>query len=216
MEYNLIQNPSLGSNLARFLGLKQAHVVPTLNEGVQAVVLVGDTTNPAGVGSASAPTIMRVGAFIRVPTALNQDAYSCFSTYLGTLKGTMRVREWGVSFDQTARVRMGINTQQIGGAPAAGDSGFAFLDRVSFPFQPQNPLTLTSGVQASPGANVVSNPFEEFHLFGGASRALVDPGIQVPLYANDPTHYFTLVAQTTGNVAVSSFLSWLIADLVTQ
>ena len=41
-EFNLIQNPSLIYRLQRYLGLRQAHVIPTLNEGLQAIVIVGD------------------------------------------------------------------------------------------------------------------------------------------------------------------------------
>lgn len=43
-EHNLIQAPELLRRLARRLGLRQAHVSPTLNEGVQAVILVDDVT----------------------------------------------------------------------------------------------------------------------------------------------------------------------------
>lgn len=40
--HNLIQNPELIRRLAEGLGVRQAHVTPALNEGVQAVVLLDD------------------------------------------------------------------------------------------------------------------------------------------------------------------------------
>lgn len=41
-EPNIIQRPELVRQLQRFLGLRQAHVAPALNEGVQPVVVLGD------------------------------------------------------------------------------------------------------------------------------------------------------------------------------
>lgn len=41
-EFNLIQAPSLLRRLTKGLGLKQQHIAPALNEGVQAVVVVED------------------------------------------------------------------------------------------------------------------------------------------------------------------------------
>lgn len=41
-EHNVIQRPELVRQLQRFLGLRQAHVAPALNDGVQPVIVVGD------------------------------------------------------------------------------------------------------------------------------------------------------------------------------
>lgn len=50
-EHNLIQRPELIRDLASRLGLRQAHVTPTLQEGVQAVVLIDDLTRtPSALG----------------------------------------------------------------------------------------------------------------------------------------------------------------------
>jgi hypothetical protein len=43
-EFNLIQAPEVLLRLARYLGLRQAHTAPTLNEGVQPVVIIGDVS----------------------------------------------------------------------------------------------------------------------------------------------------------------------------
>lgn len=52
MDYNVIQAPELLARLTRRLGLKQAHIASTLNEGVQAVVLLDDVSREeAGEGS---------------------------------------------------------------------------------------------------------------------------------------------------------------------
>lgn len=44
--FNLIQAPEILSRLTRKLGLRQMHIAPTLNEGVQAVVLLDDVSDP--------------------------------------------------------------------------------------------------------------------------------------------------------------------------
>lgn len=43
-DYNLIQRPEVIRRLSRFFGLRQHHITPSLNEGVQPVVLVADLT----------------------------------------------------------------------------------------------------------------------------------------------------------------------------
>lgn len=45
-EHNLIQAPELVRRLFRRLGVRQSHIAPTLNEGVQAVVVLEDLTDP--------------------------------------------------------------------------------------------------------------------------------------------------------------------------
>lgn len=44
MDHNVIQSPEVLQRLAKFLGMRGAHITPTLNEGVQAVVVVGDVS----------------------------------------------------------------------------------------------------------------------------------------------------------------------------
>lgn len=44
-EYNLIQKPNLIRRLQTLLGMRQAHITPTLNEGVQAVVILADSSD---------------------------------------------------------------------------------------------------------------------------------------------------------------------------
>jgi hypothetical protein len=51
VDWNVIQAPELLRRLTLRLGLKQAHVTPTLNEGVQAVVLLDDLQNIVVPGS---------------------------------------------------------------------------------------------------------------------------------------------------------------------
>lgn len=51
--HNLIQNPELISRLRRALGIRQGSISPTLNEGLQAVVVVADATENAELGAAS-------------------------------------------------------------------------------------------------------------------------------------------------------------------
>lgn len=47
-EVNIIQRPELLRRLQRFLGLRQAHIAPALNEGVQPVVVLGTITDAPG------------------------------------------------------------------------------------------------------------------------------------------------------------------------
>ena len=46
-EYNLIQEPELLKRLGDGLGLRQAHITPALNEGLQAVVIAADFSKTA-------------------------------------------------------------------------------------------------------------------------------------------------------------------------
>lgn len=61
-EFNIIQRPELLLELSKRLGLKQAHVTPTLNEGVQAVVVVEDLTIERKA-EASFHRYLRIGSF---------------------------------------------------------------------------------------------------------------------------------------------------------
>lgn len=44
-EHNIIQRPQLMKRVADFLGMRQAHILPTLNEGVTACLIIGDTSD---------------------------------------------------------------------------------------------------------------------------------------------------------------------------
>lgn len=50
--HNLIQSPELLARLAQEFGLRQQHINPTLNEGVQPVVIVSDLSAPERKGLA--------------------------------------------------------------------------------------------------------------------------------------------------------------------
>jgi hypothetical protein len=43
-EYNILQNPDLIRRLQRRTGIRQAHIAPALNEGVQTVIILDDLT----------------------------------------------------------------------------------------------------------------------------------------------------------------------------
>ena len=47
-EFNLIQRPDLTLRLQQMLGLRQAHITPSLAETVQAVVIMGDVRDTGG------------------------------------------------------------------------------------------------------------------------------------------------------------------------
>lgn len=69
MDWNVIQAPEIIRRLRNRLGLVQAHITPTLNEGVQAVVLLDDmsrepaTGAPEGFQSAIPQLSVAVGAY---------------------------------------------------------------------------------------------------------------------------------------------------------
>lgn len=50
-EHNLIQAPDLMMRLQEALGIRQAHIAPTLSEGVQPVVVVHDLTHPEAIAT---------------------------------------------------------------------------------------------------------------------------------------------------------------------
>src|SRR6266481_5842162 len=50
-EYKIIQAPEIIRRLTRVLGLKQMHVSPALNEGVQPVVLLADVSKQPTSGT---------------------------------------------------------------------------------------------------------------------------------------------------------------------
>jgi len=49
-EHNLVQNPTLSRAVARFSGVRQAHVMPALGEGMGVQLLVGDTREDPRTG----------------------------------------------------------------------------------------------------------------------------------------------------------------------
>lgn len=49
-EHNLVQNPEVLGKMAKFLGMRQAHVAPAVTEGITPVLVVGDISG-RGTGS---------------------------------------------------------------------------------------------------------------------------------------------------------------------
>ncbi len=101
-EHNLIQSPEVLKRIAAFTGVRQQHILPALNEGVQSVLVVGDISQRAGTGkevgayasfttslAGNAPTFVlwnRTGSGKRV--RLNRINWSC----AGTASGIARVQ----------------------------------------------------------------------------------------------------------------------------
>jgi hypothetical protein len=52
-EHNLIQRPDLLHRVQQFLGLRQAHVAPSLTEGVQLVCIIGDIRDELVAGKSA-------------------------------------------------------------------------------------------------------------------------------------------------------------------
>ena len=70
MDWNVVQAPELLRRLTQRLGMRQAHVAPTLNEGIQAVVILDDISRPETVGGLNSgrPRVVmaaaRIGAMV--------------------------------------------------------------------------------------------------------------------------------------------------------
>jgi hypothetical protein len=103
--FNLIQAPEILLRLSRALGLRQAHVTPTLNEGVQAVVLIADVSRDP-----SAPIVQayRSGAFSTVAAGLLFHSFNLCNP----VGSGVRVRI--ISIEWSARITTGT---QIGVGP---------------------------------------------------------------------------------------------------
>ena len=153
-EHNLIQNPELLSRVAKLLGMRQAHVVPTLNEGVQAVVIVDDARN-VGTGPSSPPGAVRRSfvASAWSTVAANLENFHQFYnsvTGLGSLPaGTVyRVKRMTIRTSATTpwRLRMGWRNAQIGGA----------LAETAYPNTEEQGKTTGTGVQLYVG-NIATN-----------------------------------------------------------
>jgi hypothetical protein len=64
MDYNLIQRPDLILKIADFFGIRQAHLVPSLNEGIQVVYIAGDVRDEKQ--SNKAPAILHGRAAVNL------------------------------------------------------------------------------------------------------------------------------------------------------
>lgn len=121
-EHNLIQNPDIIGRLAKLLGMRQAHVAPTLNEGIQAVVIVDDARGAIGPASTPAPlrrTFVCAGWFSLGATI--DGAIQVVNTQTCVL----RLKRLILRTDLTTpvRLRMGIRDAPQGGA-LLGSNGF--------------------------------------------------------------------------------------------
>jgi len=100
-EYNLVQAPELIRRMARRLGIRQQHITPTLNEGVQAIVLLDDMTQQQsetqlyamGTGDGTAPDgvslFSSVGLFNPLGSGIKARVTNIRAGYISTLNSAI-------------------------------------------------------------------------------------------------------------------------------
>lgn len=109
METNLIQAPELLQRLRKALGIRQAHITPSLNSGVQAVVILDDVSE----ARTASKRIAIASGFVLGGVGV-APAFRLIANDTRTRIEIIRV----LAFSDAAntRIRVGINTAASGGA----------------------------------------------------------------------------------------------------
>jgi len=99
-EHNLIQSPEIIQRVRRALGLKQAHILPAMREGLQPVIIVEDLSQRHTGREATRHGFAGVG--MQAP-GVSVLKFSIGSSATTVNRRIYRVRGFVVSCDQTAR-----------------------------------------------------------------------------------------------------------------
>jgi len=107
-EFNLIQAPEVLRKLAQRLGVRQAHITPTLNSGVQAVIVVDDLTKHSpDVSSGAQPRL--VYATCRQGANAGQDDFAAWTLMPGA-PSTFRLKQLN-AWTTAAQIRCALGWQ---------------------------------------------------------------------------------------------------------
>ncbi len=124
-QHNLIQAPELVGRLQDALGLRQRSVTPTLNEGIQAVVLLHDLSKPEhNLGQNIGTIAGNAGGGALSPTALQDAVFAVENRSTMANPKRLRVRFAEVSLStalgaaQLNEVRYGWRTSGFLSSPA--------------------------------------------------------------------------------------------------
>lgn len=176
MDYNVIQAPELLRRLAQRLGLREAHVSSTLQEGMVAAIIVDDLTergDTTGRALASDVRAFTVGA-----TQTSIAANDPFVQLSNTLQNDVAVRRFRVSHDagtdQIVRLRWGIRNAVIGGAPSTGFGGF--MNGARFNNVGAGPISATGGQGVAP-SNQATLILGESFVAGGRPQVFELPSL---------------------------------------
>lgn len=116
-EHNVIQAPELVRRLQQFLGMRQSHVAPTLSDGVQPVIILGDVSGRREIGgwvSMSGQTSLGNGALLFSTAELLNPSGSGVK---------MRVKQVSLTHGPTGGGVNGAWAMLVG--PFAGGGGFS-------------------------------------------------------------------------------------------
>jgi hypothetical protein len=106
MEFNLIQAPEILLRLARAFGMRQAHIAPTLNEGVQAVVIIGDVS--------ADPVTFSIGTYRFSTTNIFAGANVFMSSQLQNPIGSkVNLRVHAIQFSSNQGVEFALSGQPL-------------------------------------------------------------------------------------------------------
>jgi hypothetical protein len=174
MSYNLIQNPEIIARLARFLGMRQAHVTPSLQEGLQAVVIVGDARDIAQESGPQGPALRKYAVAPWSSVALNFENFHSF--YNATLDRTFRIKRIAITTPATVpwRLRLGWRNAQLGGALLQ----YGYLDATTGKQFEQSIVGYVGSIAT--GGNVITQVFYEHQLSNYCPLIWEDTGIVVP------------------------------------
>jgi hypothetical protein len=124
-EFNLIQAPELIAKLARAFGMRQAHIAPTLDEGVKAVVVLEDLSRQGAIRPSMAHSKKRTvsnGVYFQ-PSVTQEAVLQIINTKTdGTVYSLRRMIVGAPTGNATVLLGLknsllGAPSQGVGGAP---------------------------------------------------------------------------------------------------
>lgn len=182
-EHNQIQSPELLARIAKLLGLRQHHVVPTVNEGLQCVVVVEDLSKSERASGYNRGTVQQLALTASVATLATNEQVIGFQNNSTTKR--WRVRELRVNtLVSIGRAKIGWFNQAAAGL-AFGNLSVTIMNRGDSTAVPPPPTTPVSAEyrlvtsQPAPGVYVTSGDVADEGLFANAPLILREPGIVI-------------------------------------
>lgn len=183
-EHNQIQSPELLARIAKLLGLRQHHVVPTVNEGLQCVVVVEDLSKSERATGYNRGVLQQLSITASVATIATAEQVLAFQN--NSVAKRWRVRELRVNTLVTiGRAKVGWINQAAAGLAFGNLPGVAILNRGDSiavpppPTMPASPDYRLVTAQPAPGVSVTSGDVLDEGLFANAPVVLREPGLVI-------------------------------------
>lgn len=214
MDWNVIQAPEIIGRLRRRLGLVQGHVTPTLNEGVQAVVILDDVST---VDAPGAPLGYHAG---NQSVAVPAGCYAMVSLWGGIVPGntlTARLRRVCISFSGAGQIQI------IGGHARAGLVGFGFSSALPVPKNGAQPPgsaqfgcfestpTVAQVATIEAGATPLGNFVDEYlegNAVAGTCSWSRDYGSNGPCIGPALGQALVFIAHGSSSIPFSCYMEW--------